>query len=177
MNVCEQCCFKFYSFDCAPFWYVFACMSFCNERFCMQRETLARLTTPDGDWCSSAGSERSSRAGGDAGGRPPPPLPPPRFPNSAVWQWEGLNMAAFSILPLPAPLLTLEDHLVELISQRSKACATYLRHSFKRPHRNSTDWLFDRSVWYRVITKTVLYCTQKVPNGLNMLSNNAVRFS
>lgn len=73
-----------------------------------------------------AGSERSSRAG-DTVSSQPPPLPPPRFPNSAVWQWDTLDIATFSL-----PLTVIEDHLVDLIVERSKACASYLRQSLKR---------------------------------------------
>lgn len=101
-------------------------------------------------WCvlSTAASEHSSR-GGDVGVRPPPPLPPPRFPNSAVWQWETLNIGNFTVaapLPLPLPLLpflsapglALEGHLTDIICRRGKACVSYLRHSIKRT--SSDDW-------------------------------------
>lgn len=77
-----------------------------------------------------------------ATGRPPPPLPPPRFPNSAVWQWETLNIGSLAVrahlplLPLlAAPGLAIEARLATLIVTRGKACAAYLRHSFKRAQR------------------------------------------
>lgn len=102
-------------------------------------------------WCvlSTAASEHSSR-GGDVGVRPPPPLPPPRFPNSAVWQWETLNIGNFTVaapLPLPLPLLpflsapglALEGHLTDIICRRGKACVSYLRHSIKRTS-SGDDW-------------------------------------
>lgn len=89
----------------------------------------------------AAGSERSSGAPAQPE-RPPPPLPPPRFPNSGVWQWETapLNIGNLVIMntSIPLPLLfttnslTLENQLYEIITERSKACAAFLRNSLRR---------------------------------------------
>lgn len=91
----------------------------------------------------AAGSERSSIAPAQPE-RAPPPLPPPRFPNSGVWQWETpLNIGNFMIINTPIPLLlstnslTLENHLYELITERSKACAAFLRNSLRRAASNA----------------------------------------
>lgn len=93
----------------------------------------------------AAGSERSSIAPAQPE-RAPPPLPPPRFPNSGVWQWETpLNIGNFMIMSTPIPLLmstnslTIENHLYEIITERSKACAAFLRNSLRRATNSTTN--------------------------------------
>lgn len=103
-----------------------ACLSIshCPPPFCPGRQACDVISL------ISAASERSSRELVPAV-RPPPPLPPPRFPNSAVWQWETLNIGNSSA---SAPLLLLavpgvQGQLYELILHCGKACVLYLQHS------------------------------------------------
>ena len=86
---------------------------------------------------------------------PPPPTRQhhhrPRFPNSAVWQWETLNIA--TLWPggggVAATTATLEAQLCELIAHRGKACVVYLRHSLRRWHLHSSRSLLLPGFVYR----------------------------